>query len=82
MGLRQVVADKQRTAIVVMAAIVERGKESGSIRADVDSRQLAWEILSWCWGENVSSTLALDEFIDEGRSSRMIDILLDDAAAR
>jgi AcrR family transcriptional regulator len=81
-GLRQVVADKQRTAIVAMAAIVDQGKERGSIRADVDSRQLAWEILSWCWGENVSSTLALDEFIDEGRSSRMIDILLDDAAAR
>jgi hypothetical protein len=80
-GLRQVVADKQRTAIVAMAEIVDQGKQSGHIRADLDSRQLAWEILSWCWGENVSSTLALDEFIDEGRSSRMIDILLDDAAA-
>jgi AcrR family transcriptional regulator len=81
-GLRRAVAEKQRTAIVAIAEIVDRGKQHGSIRADVDSRQLAWEILSWCWGENVSSTMALDEFIDEGRSSRMIDILLHDAATR
>lgn len=80
-GLRQAVADKQRTAMVAIAEIVDRGKQGGSIRADLDSRQLAWEILSWCWGENVSSTMALDEFIDEGRSSRMIEILLNDAAA-
>ena len=80
-GLREAVARKQGTAVDVLAEIVDRGKECGSVRPDVDSRQLSWEILSWCWGENVSSTMALDEFIDEGRSSRMIDILLDDAAA-
>lgn len=79
-GMREAVAEKQRTAVVVMAEIVDRGKDYGSVRPDLDSRQLAWEILSWCWGENVSSTMALDEFIDEGRSSRMIDILLADAA--
>ncbi len=81
-GLRQAVAEKQLTALVAIAEIVDRGKQTGSIRPDLDSKQLAWEILSWCWGENVSSTMALDEFIDEGRSSRMVDILLADAAAR
>ena len=82
MGLRTRAVEKQMEAAAVIAALVSEGQRAGEIRTDVDPKHIAWEFLSWAWGENVSSTIGLTDFIQHGHSSRMIHRILDDAAIR
>ena len=75
-GLRETIGKKQRRIIERFAAIVEEGKAQGSIRPDVDARQVAWELHGVYWAEDVSHLMGLNEFVTSGRSATMLDRLL------
>jgi AcrR family transcriptional regulator len=81
LGLREAVRAKQMTAVDALESIVVAGQRSGTIRAEVSARQIAWEFLNWAWGENVGSALGLSDFIGGGNSARLIDLILTSASA-
>ena len=65
-GLRDAVADMQRRSLKIMIGIVEEGQREGSIRADIDPEQVAWEWLMFVWAETMARLMGLTEFF-EGR---------------
>jgi AcrR family transcriptional regulator len=75
-GLREELKARHETSIKLLVDLVEEGKAQGVIRADVDSEQVAWEILSFYWAEDVAYMLGFDEFASSGRSRKMLDRLL------
>ena len=81
MGLREAVAQTQTRAFRLIREIVEEGKAQRAIRSDLDSDQLTWEWLSFAWAENMSCLMGLDDFLAKGHSSRLMDIILEDARA-
>jgi AcrR family transcriptional regulator len=80
-GLREMLGEKQRQIIEGFAAIVEEGRNQGTVRADVDSQQVAWELHGVYWAEDVSHLMGLTEFVTSGRSAIMLDRLLASIAA-
>ncbi len=80
-GLRETLGKKQRNIISSLAAMVEEGKAQGTVRADVDAQQVAWELHGVYWAEDVSHLMGLTEFVTAGRSSIMLDRLLASIAA-
>ncbi len=64
--------------VEALAAIVEEGKAQGRIRADVDAKRVAWRLLGFYWFEDVSSLMHLDEVVDEGISTEMLEDVLAD----
>jgi AcrR family transcriptional regulator len=54
----------------------ERGKREGTIRADVDTREVAWAMLLHAWGEDVARLQGADEYIAGGFSRRILRRLL------
>jgi hypothetical protein len=81
-GLREALGERQLAVIESLAAIVEQGKSQGSVRADVDSEQVAWELHGIYWAEDISYLMGLKQFITSGRSARMLDTILDRIAAK
>jgi len=69
----------QRQSYEVLIRIVDEGKAQGSIRPDVDSRVVAWSLVVFAWAEDVARLAGLDEFIEDGISLQILQILLDQA---
>jgi len=80
-GLRETLGEKQRQIIEGFATIVEEGKAQGTIRADADAQQVAWELHGVYWAEDVSHLMGMTEFVTSGRSGIMLDRLLASIAA-
>ena len=55
---------------------VEQGKRDGTVRADVDSREVAWCVFLFMWGEDVAALQGDNEFITGGVSQRLLGRLL------
>lgn len=81
-GVRCAVVETQRKAFRVLRDIVEQGKRQGSFREDVDSDRLTWEFLTFAWAEDMSCLMGLDEYMDDGHSAHVLDLILNNAAAR
>jgi len=79
-GLREAVAQTQTRAFNKMLAIMEDGQARGKIRRDLDARRIAWEWYTVIWAENISCLMGLTEFIDDGHSEYLSDLILSDAA--
>lgn len=77
-GLRGRVREGNLGTVEALAAIVEEGKAQGRIRADVDAKRVAWRLLGFYWFEDVSSLMHLDEVVDEGISTEMLEDVLAD----
>ena len=75
-GLREALADRQRAAIDSFAAIVEEGKLQGLIWPDVDSTQLAWELVAVFWAQDVSFLMGLSEYVNVARGQQMLEHIL------
>ncbi len=75
-GLREPLAEHQRAAIDSISAILEEGKEQGLVRRDVDSAQLAWELVAVYWAQDVSYLMGLDEYVDVTRGQQMLERIL------
>lgn len=81
-GLREALGERQIAVIESLAATVEQGKSQGSVRSDVNSEQVAWELHGVYWAEDISYLMGLKQFITSGRSARMLNAILDRIAVR
>jgi AcrR family transcriptional regulator len=75
-GLRGELKSRHQTSMKLLVDIVEEGKAQGVIRADVDSEQVAWGMMSIYWAEDVAYLLGFDEFASSGHSELMLERLL------
>ena len=82
-GLRDALAQRQRAAIEAIARIVEEGKVQGAVKPEVDSVQVAWELVGLYWTQDVSYLMGLTEHLEAGRGEQMLShILLNVEAGR
>ena len=75
-GLRESLGQRQQTAIDSLSAIIEEGKLQGLVRPDVDSGQLAWELVAIYWAQDVSYLMGLEEYASGTRGGQMLDRIL------
>ncbi len=75
-GLRDALAQHQRTATQAIAEIIEEGKQQGLIRPEVDSAQIAWELVGVYWTQDISYLMGLTEYLDADRGQRMLERIL------
>jgi TetR/AcrR family transcriptional regulator len=80
-GLRESLRSHQTEVIKELADLIERGKADGSIRPDVDSEQFSWELHGVYWAEDVTYLMGLRHFITSGRSTTMLEHILERIAA-
>ncbi len=81
LGLAQRFGSRIREPFENLTGIVDEGKAQGSIRPDLDSRVVAWELIMFAWAEDVARLIGLDEFVQDGISRQILGILLDHATA-
>ena len=81
-GLREHLRDQQLREAQHLADIVEEGKAEGCIRADVDSRETGWRIMSVHWTEAMARLHGLEDEVLSGFSTRAFRVILDDIAAK
>jgi hypothetical protein len=75
-GLREPLAARQRAALESLAGIVEEGKKQGLIRPEIDSAQLAWELVAVYWAQDVSYLMGLNEYVNVARGQQMLEHIL------
>jgi AcrR family transcriptional regulator len=80
-GLRDSLASRQRAAIQSLAAIIQEGKTQGLVRPDVDSDQVAWELVAVYWAQDVSYLMGLTEYTNGARGQQMLERILASIAA-
>jgi len=80
-GLRDAVADTHKNAYQHLKNIIESGKAEGAIRADADSDRLAWGFYTVLWAENIAGMMGLREYLDDGHSAHILNLILADAGA-
>ena len=76
-GLRQSLRAHQLQVIRELADLIEQGKGDGSIREGVDPEQSSWELHGVYWAEDVTYLMGLRHFITSGRSTTMLNHILD-----
>ena len=74
--LRESVGTRQRAVIKALAEIVEEGKSQGRILEDVDSEQVAWELVGVYWTEDIATLIGLRDFVAAGRPARELERIL------
>ena len=79
-GLSEAVGERQLRTLDTLAAYVEEGKRQGVIRENVDSRVAAYEMMLLFWAEDVTQLMAIDEFVSEGISKKILELFLSDMA--
>jgi len=75
--LASVITEKSRRYHDEFAAWVEQGKREGSIRKDVDSREVGLAFVAHAWAEDTARLIGIDEFIDDGMSLRIFKRLME-----
>jgi AcrR family transcriptional regulator len=75
-GLRDALAERERSSISALAAILEDGKSQGAIRPEIDTEQLAWELVGVYWSQDISYLMGLSEYATAERSSNMLERIL------
>ncbi|HEY5528040.1 MAG TPA: TetR/AcrR family transcriptional regulator [Thermoleophilia bacterium] len=61
----------------LLVDLAEEGKRQGSIRADVDSADIAWAMLGHIWIEDIAFLLGGEQLVVEGAIARNLKRLLD-----
>jgi AcrR family transcriptional regulator len=79
-GLTELSAVKQLETLATLASVVEEGKRQGTVRQDVDSRMVAYEMMLLFWAEDVTQLMGIDEFVSAGISARILELFLRDMA--
>jgi len=77
LGLREPLAEHQRAAIRTLATIVDEGKDQGVVRSEVDSEQVAWELVGVYWAQDIAYLMGLTEFAAAGRGQETLERILD-----
>ena len=81
-GLSQLMGERQLQTITAIAEMVEEGKRQGSIRPDVDPRLAAWQLMVCYWAEDIAQLMGIEEYMDDGYSQRVLDLMLHDLSAQ
>ncbi|MFH0915692.1 MAG: TetR/AcrR family transcriptional regulator [bacterium] len=63
-----------------IAALVEQGKEQGTIRQDMDPMLAAWQLIVFAWSEDIARLMSREEYISEGYSASILDLFIRDMA--
>lgn len=77
-GLPDAFGRRQVEQLGKIAHIIDEGKAQGSIREDVDSARVAWRLIVFAWAEDIAEMMGIHEFIGEGISAEILDVLLED----
>ena len=76
-GLRDALAERERSSIRALKAILEEGKSQGVIQPDTDIEQVAWELVGVYWAQDISYLMGLSEYVTADRAQRMLERLLE-----
>jgi AcrR family transcriptional regulator len=68
--LAEQVRGRQLRTFQAFLEMVEEGKRDGSIRADVESEDIAWALLNLAWVEDLARVMELRQLFDSGATSR------------
>jgi AcrR family transcriptional regulator len=74
--LKEQMGRRQRETLQKFVAIIEEGQRQGSIRTDIDTEVVAWNLMGLTWMENVAMLEGVDEFITDGISGRILEGIL------
>jgi AcrR family transcriptional regulator len=77
LGLRDEMAARQMAVIESFAELLEEGKVEGSIRWEVDTRLVSWELHGIFWSEDITHLMGIHHFIADGVSGRLLDRAID-----
>ena len=77
-GLRDRLRVRQLASVEALAAIVENGKAQGVISPNVESEQIAWELMAVYMSEDIAYLMGVEEFATGGRSALMLERILRD----
>jgi TetR/AcrR family transcriptional regulator, fatty acid metabolism regulator protein len=80
--LKEQMSRRQRETLQKFIRIIEEGQRQGSIREDIDTVVVAWNLMGLTWMENVAMLEGVDEFITDGISSRILEGILADISTR
>ena len=80
-GFRDHVLAKQQAVLDRFTEIIEQGIHDGAVRPDVDSTQVAWELLAIFMSQDLWYLSGFDESKSTGRSAVMLERLLRDSSA-
>lgn len=75
-GLREAQGIRQLRVIEKLARMIEEAKAQGTVRAGVDSEQVAWELHVVFWAEDIAYLLGLPQFVSAGRSRTIFNNIL------
>jgi TetR/AcrR family transcriptional regulator len=75
--LREHLKVRQLDMVKALVEIVDEGKRQGTIRTDVDSQLVAWEVMGLHWTEDVSHLMGFDELMTSGRTTAMLESILE-----
>jgi AcrR family transcriptional regulator len=81
-ALSRRILDKHEEDLGNIVALVEQGKQEGTIAPDVDSSDVAWCLLMHAWAEDIARLMGIDHFVEGGASDRILQRLLATYAAR
>jgi AcrR family transcriptional regulator len=79
-GFRDHVLAKQQAVLDRFTEIIEQGIQEGTVRPDVDSTQVAWELLAIFMSQDLWYLSGFDESRSTGRSAVMLERLLRDSS--
>ncbi len=80
-SLSREMGTRQLRVLDAFVDLVDAGKREGSIRPEVDSRDVAWSLLMFAWAEDVARLMGVDQLITSGASTRIFRRMLADVAA-
>jgi len=64
------VRERQLMTLHGFVELADKGKADGSIRADAESEDIAWALLTFAWSEDLARVVGLDQYISSGASVR------------
>ena len=73
-GLREVVAARQVAVADALESLVWQGKQEGTVRAEVDPGQAAWQLISWGWTDDITCLMGLRQ---RWESLHSLDLILE-----
>jgi AcrR family transcriptional regulator len=71
-GLTSLILAKTHHYFQYLVECAEEGKREGTIRSDVDSREVAWSMLLHAWGEDITRLQGIDEYVTDGMSRNIL----------
>lgn len=79
-GIPGAFGQRHRDQLRKVAAVVEEGQRRGAIRSDIDPLKAAWRLFVVAFTEDLAELMEIPEFVTEGASVDILDVLLRDLA--